>query len=203
VVEIGSQTWMAENLKTTHYNDNTEIPLVLNDAAWSALTTPAYCWYNNDASTNKDLYGGLYNWYTVGTGKLCPIGWHVPSDNDWLTLTNYLRNNGYAYVGLGNYVGKSIAASAGWDVYGGDGSFIDQEVGYNQEINNNSGFTARPGGYRGFNGKGRLCEFWSSSKYPDFGPTWAMSFALCACGNEPHLLQMTMEYGFSVRCVKN
>ncbi len=68
-VTIGNQVWMAENLKTTTYNDGTPIPLVIDGATWGALTTPAYCWYNNDEATNKELYGALYNWYTVNTGK--------------------------------------------------------------------------------------------------------------------------------------
>jgi len=77
-VTIGTQTWMVENLKVTKYNDGTAIPLVTDNTAWSNLTTPGYCWYNNDAATNKNTYGGLYNFYTVNTGKLAPTGWHVP-----------------------------------------------------------------------------------------------------------------------------
>lgn len=88
-VKIGTQVWMAENLKTTKYNDNTAIPLVTDNSEWRSLTTPAYCWYDNDIS-NKTTYGALYNWYTVNTGKLCPTGWHVPSDEEWTILTNYL-----------------------------------------------------------------------------------------------------------------
>jgi len=88
VVKIGTQTWMAENLKTTKYSDGNVIPNV-TDGTWSTLTTPAYCWYNNDA-TNKPTYGALYNWYTVNTGKLCPTGWYMPADAEWTTLTTYV-----------------------------------------------------------------------------------------------------------------
>jgi len=70
-VTIGTQVWMAENLKTTKYNDGTSIPYVKNNKAWGALTTPAYCWYENDETANKDKYGALYNWHTVNTNKLC------------------------------------------------------------------------------------------------------------------------------------
>ena len=87
---IGTQVWMAENLRTTKYNDGTAIPLVTDDKAWDALTTPAYCWYKNDAIANKNTYGASYNWYTVGINKLCPKGWHVPTDAEWTTLTTYL-----------------------------------------------------------------------------------------------------------------
>ena len=73
IIEIGTQVWMAENLKTTHYNDGTSIAQVKKYGDWEALSTPAYCWYNND-STNKEVYGALYNWYAVNTKKLCPNG---------------------------------------------------------------------------------------------------------------------------------
>ena len=88
-VKIGSQVWMAENLKTTHYRDGAEIPNVTDRSKWAAATTPGYCWYDNDKG-NKDEYGALYNWYVVGTGKLCPKGWHVPTDAEWKTLESKL-----------------------------------------------------------------------------------------------------------------
>lgn len=76
---IGTQEWLAENLKVTSYNDGTAIPLVTDNTAWSNLTTAGHCWYNNDPAS-KDSYGALYNRYTVNTGKLCASGWHVPTD---------------------------------------------------------------------------------------------------------------------------
>jgi uncharacterized protein (TIGR02145 family) len=88
-VKIGQQWWMAENLKATKYNDGTSIPLVTNAMKWQKLTSPAYCWYNNDIS-HKDRYGALYNWYTVNTGNLCPSGWHVPTRDEWAELLNYV-----------------------------------------------------------------------------------------------------------------
>jgi len=88
--KIGNQVWMKESLKTTKYNDGTSIPLVTEPTTWSNLTTPGYCWYNNDQATYKATYGALYNWFTVNTGKLCSTNWHVPSDTEWTTLTDYL-----------------------------------------------------------------------------------------------------------------
>ncbi len=85
-VAIGKQVWMAEDLKTTKYNDGTPIPLVTDGTAWVNLNTPGCCWYNNDADTYKATYGALYNWYAVNTGKLAPAGWRVASDADWKTL---------------------------------------------------------------------------------------------------------------------
>jgi len=89
VIRIGTQVWIRENLKTTKLNDGTAIALTDGASAWSSLTTSGYCWYNNNTSY-KATYGALYNWYTVNTGKLCPSGWHVPTDGDWLTLKDYL-----------------------------------------------------------------------------------------------------------------
>jgi len=87
---IGTQTWMAENLRLTHYRNGEAIPKVTDNAAWAALTTGAYCWYNNDQTTNA-RYGVLYNWYTASDSRgLCPQGWHVPTDAEWTTLTTYL-----------------------------------------------------------------------------------------------------------------
>src|SRR5574344_1392260 len=76
-ITIGTQTWMVENLKVSKYNDGTAIPNVTDATAWAALTTGAYCDYNNDVA-NGTKYGHLYNWYAVNTGKLAPSGWHGP-----------------------------------------------------------------------------------------------------------------------------
>jgi uncharacterized protein (TIGR02145 family) len=118
MVTIGTQLWMAENLKTTQYNDSTAIPFITDSTAWANQTTPCYCWYNNDAGTYKNMYGALYNWYTVNTGKLAPKGWHVPTDADLQTLKNYLIANGYNYDGSTQVnvdsVAKSLAAITNW-----------------------------------------------------------------------------------------
>ena len=89
-IQIGTQLWMAENLKTTKFNDGTLIPEVRGSSEWNNLTKPAYCWYDNDSATYRAAYGALYNWYTVNTTKLCPSGWHAPTDTEWNTLLIYL-----------------------------------------------------------------------------------------------------------------
>jgi uncharacterized protein (TIGR02145 family) len=94
-VKIGTQVWMEDNLRTTHYNDGTDIPNVTNSTEWAILSTGAYCWYNND-KTFKNPYGALYNWYTVNTGKLAPKGWHVSTWDDWNTLVTYLGGENVA-----------------------------------------------------------------------------------------------------------
>ena len=88
--QIGTQLWTAENLKTTKFNDGTPISNVTDNTKWESLSTPGYCWYNNDEATYKGTYGALYNWYAVKTDKLCPSGWHVPSNDEWNTLITYL-----------------------------------------------------------------------------------------------------------------
>jgi uncharacterized protein (TIGR02145 family) len=94
-VVIGTQTWMAENLRTTKFNDGYSIPYVsskgqwTDDPNWAAVHTPAYCYYDYDVK-NGTTYGALYDWNAVNTGKLCPTGWHVPTDAEWTTLTEYL-----------------------------------------------------------------------------------------------------------------
>ncbi len=116
VVTIGSQTWMAENLRTTKYNDEAGIPLVEDAGSWSGLSTPGYCWYDNNQENNS-IYGALYNWYAVNTGKLCPVGWHVPTHSEWGELVSFLANSGYS--GIEGTVIKSIYGwSNGTDYYG-------------------------------------------------------------------------------------
>ena len=88
-VEIGNQCWFAENLRTTVYADGSPIPEVTGNSAWAGLSTGARCDYVNYAS-NVATYGRLYNWYAVNTGNLCPSGWHVPTDLEYTTLTDFL-----------------------------------------------------------------------------------------------------------------
>ena len=91
-IGVGSQIWMAENLRTSRLNDNTEIPYISDSLKWINLSTSGYCWYKNDSSLNIP-YGALYNWNTINSNKVCPIGWHVPSEQDWIDLLNNLGGN--------------------------------------------------------------------------------------------------------------
>ena len=94
-VNIGTQILMAENLKTTKFPDGTKIDNTTDNAVWNYLITPSYCWYKNDNSY-KNIYGSYYNWHAVNPQNLCPTGWHVPSDDEWITLTNYLGSESVA-----------------------------------------------------------------------------------------------------------
>jgi uncharacterized protein (TIGR02145 family) len=196
VVTIGTQTWMAENLKTTQYNDATPIQLVTDNTAWTNLSTLAYCWYNNDATTYKNKYGAMYNWYTVNTGKLAPTGWHVPTDAEWTTLTNYVTAN----LGTSLNVAKALAATTDWTTFSTTGI-----VGCNLTLNNSTGFSALPGGSRGdligtFYLVGGYGSWWSSTE-ADTSLAWFRE--MYYYGNNVNRSLSYMQSGFSVRCVRD
>ncbi len=155
IVTIGTQVWTLENLKTTKYNDGVTIPNVTDNTAWTNLLTSAYCWYNNDIS-NKSSYGAIYNWYTVNTRKLCPTGWHVPSDTEWTTLTTYLGGESVAGIKL------KENGTTHWS-------------SPNTGATNESGFTALPGGFRNSTGAFSLILdtgcWWTSTEF-NAGSAW-------------------------------
>jgi uncharacterized protein (TIGR02145 family) len=91
-VVIGTQVWLTENLKTTKYNNGTEVRLITDSAEWSSTTLPAYCWYKNDPAIYKNSFGALYNWYSGRLELLCPVGYHVPTMDEWLVLINTLKD---------------------------------------------------------------------------------------------------------------
>jgi len=91
-VAIGTQVWMAENLKVTKYNDGSAIPNTTDNTEWNALTTGSYSWLDND-DFNKDVTGGIYNYFAVATGKLCPADFHAPTHAEFVTLNNFLASN--------------------------------------------------------------------------------------------------------------
>jgi uncharacterized protein (TIGR02145 family) len=191
-VTIGNQVWMTENLKTTMLNDNTDIPNVPGDAEWIILSTPGYCWARNEIQY-KDIYGALYNWYTVNTGKLCPGGWHVPSDEEYKVLEQTL---GMASDQLdltewrGTDQGARMKNTSGW---------ADGENG-----TNSSGFSALPGGYRwaktgAFNGIGMLSYWWSS----EYNTEYAWYRRLDGPNSDVYRFATSKEGGKYVRCVKD
>ena len=148
-VIIGSQCWMAENLKTTKYRNGDAIPNVTDNTTWSALITGALCNYNNDAN-NMTTYGRLYNWYAVSDSRnIAPVGWHVPTDVELTTLTDYLG-------------GLSIAGNKLKEP--GTTHWASPNTG----AVNETGFTALPGGYRvssgSFSNLGNNGYWWSSTE---------------------------------------
>ena len=203
VVAIGTQIWMAENLKTTKYNTGADIPLVTDDIQWSNLTTPGYCWYNNDATTYKNLYGAMYNWYTVNMGNLCPDGWHVPYDSEWTILENYLINNGFTCEGTisSDKIAKSLASSTIWTSSTNTGAVGNTDYPAKR---NATGFTALPGGFRIFTGSffyaGFHGDWWSATEYD---ATFAWYRYLSSYAYEVVREYYSKTSGLSVRCLKN
>jgi len=199
-VTIGTQTWMTANLKTTNYNDGTTIPNVTDATTWSGLNAGAQCDYNN-TPTNTTTYGKLYNWYAVNTGKLCPTGWHVPSNTEWTTLQTYLIANDYNYDGstTGNYIAKSMASITGWSSTTTTGA-----IGNTPSTNNKSSFTALPGGGRysngAFNYVGNYGLWWSSTENGTSNANYrglSYDFSYLNGGNSFKV------NGFSVRCMRD
>lgn len=212
-VRIGSQTWMAENLKSTKFNDGTEIGLVTDNKVWAALfndssRTPAYCWYKNDIS-NKAVYGALYNWYAVNTGDIsnknvCPDGWHIPAEADWTTMENYLIANGYNYDGTktGNKYAKSIAATTNWTLSVSAGGPGNPDY---PDYRDKAGFSAFPGGYRYGDGTfgymGFFCYWWVANEANE---NYTRFRYLCYyISSVKGIAAANSNNGFSVRCMKD
>lgn len=189
-IQIGTQTWMAENLKTTKYRNGDPIPNVTIDADWDALTGGAYCWYGNDAATYKATYGALYSWFAVSdTRNIAPTGWHIPTDDEWTTLIDFL---GGKYVAGGKLKEEGLSHWKSTNAY----------------ATNESGFSALPAGVRGpstkgeFSSIGYLSRYWNSDQALT-GTAWyrELSYdnAQCYVGQYGYM----KKYGFSVRCVKD
>ncbi|MCX6334727.1 MAG: fibrobacter succinogenes major paralogous domain-containing protein [Bacteroidia bacterium] len=199
IVTIGTQTWMKENLKTTRLNDGTTIPVVTGASEWSGLTTPGYCWYDNNIDY-KNPYGALYNWPAVNTDQLCPEGWHVPSVEEWNVLVSFLGENA-----VGAMKEEGIVH---WN-------------SPNSDATNTSGFTGLPGGYRncygdyyGLSNNG----FWWSNYYTELVDAYwvadgfqisisqlSSAFALYSYSSSAtdNLSLVDINDGYSVRCIRD
>jgi uncharacterized protein (TIGR02145 family) len=183
-VTIGSQVWMAENLQTTKLVDGTDIPLTEDASAWGNLTTPGYCWYNNDL-TFKEPFGALYNGFSVATGKLCPTGWHVPEMEEWQKLRDYLGDS----IQAGGKLKET--GTAHW-------------LSPNKGADNSSGFTALGAGLRYFEGTfasiNSYSSFWSSTVDSN-DDEW---FSGLYFGDTSFVIDnRNKNHGFSVRCLKD
>jgi uncharacterized protein (TIGR02145 family) len=167
-ISIGTQVWAKCNLDITTYRDGTQIPQVTDPTIWAGLTTGAWCYYNND-SANGPIYGKLYNWYAVAgihdtdpntpNKILAPAGYHVPSNEEFTQLTNYLN----AQIPTGNTGGKMKSTGT-----------IEESTGCwlspNTDATNSSGFSGQPGGLRNenvsnsFSSIGEVLQLWSSTE---------------------------------------
>ncbi len=212
---IGEQEWMAENLRVTSYSDGTSIDHIINDADWAYTYTSnigAYAVYPHEGieelnSENDVLetFGALYNWYAVETAKLCPAGWHVPSDDEWTIMQDYLIENGYNYdnsVTTGDRLAKSLASTTGWEPSTIEG--VPGNTDY-PEKRNITGFSALPSGERDSDGDflnySITGRWWASSL--SIGETYAYYFYIDYDDRSAHLSYIIKSKGYSVRCLKD
>ncbi len=192
-VQIGTKLWMAENLRTTKLNNDSQIQNITDDALWVATTNPAYCWYDNDPSF-KSTYGALYNWFTASSGMLCPTGWHVPTDEDFNALE----------ISLGMASDQSLV----WGYRGTDhGLKMKNQTGWDENGNgtNSSGFSALPGGYR-FGADGRFflqttITYWWSATEHDAERGWYRR--LDSGSDQVYRASTSKKGGKYVRCIKD
>ena len=196
-VTIGTQIWMVENLKVTHYRNGNAIPNINDNKQWGNLKTGALCDYNNNPSNSK-TFGKLYNWLAVhDSRKIAPTGWHVPSDAEWNILEKYLDNT--VDTNTVGFVGTNIADKL-------------KETGTNHwkkpnaVATNKSGFTALPCGSRNnygcFDGIGEGCCWWSYSTETSNHDT-APGIVLYDFQSGLMRGNLGKELGLSVRCVKD
>lgn len=185
-VLIGTQVWLAENLKTTKYRNGDPISLITDNTKWTAFQSGAYCWYGNDPSY-KNTYGALYNWHAAKLELLCPIGYHVPTEAEWTTMINYLG-------------GESIAGAKLKDTH-------SQFWLHNNDCaTNETGFEARPGGVRSytdgnFNSIRLTGLWWVSSPSVYEGRTTGIVIRDQLCGVDKPGCDYNS--GISVRCIKD
>ena len=184
-VTIGTQTWLKENLKTTRLNDGTPLLNEIGDAAWEAMTTYGYCWYDNDAAVKGKTYGALYNFAVANSGKICPSGWHVPTSAEWTVLKNYVGNDDDAGGKL------KEAGTSHWN-------------SPNTGANDDYGFTALAAGQRYEDGPyiylGKNCNFWTTTIGPGTNP---YGIRLYHDGADYHMSEFHRNRGLSIRCIKD
>ena len=200
-VKIGSQWWMAKNLKATKYNNGEQIGTTTPySLSITGATSPEYHWAYQGSESIAAIYGRQYTWYAATDSRnVCPAGWHVPSDTEWSVLTDYLAANGYGYQTSSNAISKSLAATSGWLMYA-----ITGVPGNDQVSNNRTGFGAMPGGLRLANGTyqnaGETAYYWSSTAdIPALASYRLISFDI----NSVQVGNLPKESGMSVRCVKD
>lgn len=198
--EYQQGTWMMENLKSTKLNDGTPIRMVKDDKAFIEMKEPALAWYNNDPALGKK-FGGLYNWYAVKTGKLCPAGWHVASDDEWMILEVWIlgmSDEDVSNVGdRGTDQGLKIRHATGWNKkYPAEPSGIDVLP---------AGLRADDGSFMEGNDGDQMsmifgAAFWTSTE-DERNNAWIRSIH----GDEKTIMRIPASYtrGHSVRCVKD
>lgn len=194
-VVIGSQEWMAENLHASVYRNGNAIQNISDIHQWSNLTAGAWCNYLNGDGFG-DIYGKLYNWYAANNKHgLAPEGWHIPSNEEWDILINYL--------GGGSLVGPKMKHT-------GEEHWRDRDEGItNSHATNESGFSAIPGGYPGrqingyFSNGYHLYGGWWSRTKTEAGSSAAWGYGLCYSPQEIQRSAFDKKCGLYIRCIKD
>jgi uncharacterized protein (TIGR02145 family) len=214
IFEIGTQWWMAENLKTTKYNNgdligtSTPADLDLFHLVYDGGTPPKYQWPYNGVESNAIVYGRLYTWYAITDPRgVCPTGWHVPSNDEWLELQTYLIDNGFNYDGTitENKIAKAMAALTSWNSSTYEGSAGNTDYPGKR---NASGFSGLAAGIRfadgEFAGLGESTNWFTSTNYYDDydGIFWGFVFFNTSWGLSAGT-NHSEEDALSVRCIKN
>ena len=191
---IGDFWWMTENLRTTKFNDGSDIQCIKDQWIWLRLDSSAYCYYQNIINY-ADTLGSLYNWYSVASRKLCPAGWRIPTDTEWKQLegtadTKYGTNDSiWNRMGLRGFdAGQRLRSQKGWrkGITGTDGL----------------GFSALPGGERltRFYASGSSGFWWTSTEASSSSAYYrSMIYSFTEVARDTHPKRM----GFSVRCIRN
>jgi uncharacterized protein (TIGR02145 family) len=183
-IKIGTQIWMKENLKVSKYRNGDPIPTNLSDTAWYAATTGAYANSENNAD-----YGKLYNWYAVADSrKLCPVGWHVPSDAEWISLDNYLGSSSAAG-------GKPKSTSSFWSFLN-NGATKEFVLEYGDHPGNNYHHNGMLEYIRHYGG-------WWSSTETSITHTWSYERNLNYSFGVSARVERDKQNGLSVRCIKD
>ena len=203
-IVYGTQEWTVEDFCMETFRDGTPIPQVQDNSEWGQGQSPKWAYYDNDPTQLK-----VYNYEAVRNGLFAPEGWHVPTAEEWTILEEYLIANGYNYdnTTTGNKIGKSMASTTGWY----EGEATTGNVGYNQSINNSSGFNGIPTPYRKPNG-GWCCAvgdgtnavkvWWTNGPWNNEAQ---VPYRLLDT-NQPHIQNDDHQlpaFGFSVRLVKD
>jgi uncharacterized protein (TIGR02145 family) len=176
-IKAGNQVWMAENLKSIRFSNGDKITVIKEDVQWKDLTTPACCDFNNDPDYTKK-YGRIYNWYTAADKRnVCPVGWHVPSDKEWVELSTFLSGE----KGAGGVVFPAM-------------------VTLNKEV-----FSLLPEGLRGFDGGFTGLGYGGGGWWSITACTEKTGFYFGinynTVGKQP--LEGRKSFGYNIRCIKD
>lgn len=202
-IGIGTQIWMAENLKVSRYRTGDYLSYPGNDLWWRSITTGCYAWFDDD-ETWQNIYGALYDWTAVNEAKgLCPEGWHIPGDSDWNKIIIYMDGDSDQVGGLLKSC-RQVGSPLGGGCNTGEHPRWDENTSFSGT--DQFKFGALPGGFRLFDGSfpnflGSNGQWWSSEEGSNNAE--AIAYGLSSGSNNLFRDKYNKKFGFSVRCVKD